>query len=44
MTLEQLDSFRMEVARHALNSFNFAHPNFEYNEKIWKLGKKKEIP
>jgi hypothetical protein len=39
MTLEQLDFFRMEVARHALNSFNFAHPNFEYNEKImenWK--------
>lgn len=39
MTLEQLDSFRMEVARHALNSFSFAHNNFEYNEKImenWK--------
>lgn len=40
MTLEQLDSFRMEVARHALNSFNFAHPNFEYNEKIMETWKK----
>lgn len=40
MTLEQLDFFRMEVARHALNSFNFAHPNFEYNEKIMETWKK----
>lgn len=39
MTLEQLDFFRMEVARHALNSFSFSHPNFEYNEKIMETWK-----
>lgn len=39
MTLEQLASFRMEVAQHAFNSFDFTHPNFSYNEKIMETWK-----
>lgn len=40
MTLEQLSNFRMEVARHALSSFDFTHSNFIYNEKIMETWKK----
>ncbi len=40
MTLEQLASFRMEVAQHAFSSFDFSHPNFSYNEKIMENWKK----
>lgn len=39
MTLEQLDLFRMEVARHSFNSFDFTHKNIKYDEKAmesWK--------
>lgn len=41
MTLEQMDIFRMEVARQAFDSYNFSHPNVIYNEKVMETWEKK---
>jgi len=40
MTLEQMDLFRMEVARQAFDSYDFSHPNVIYNEKVMETWNK----